>query len=191
MSESAKKIATYDDLYNLPDNMVGQIIDGKLVTTPWQSREHARASTILSAKLIAPYELGENGPGGWIILYKLEVRLGDNIIVPDLVGWRNERFPIAEETNWVSVCPDWVCEIISPNTVRIDKTKKMPVYARYGVGYFWLIDPANRTLDVYKLESGKWMLLETHADNDKVRAEPFNEVEIDLGSLWFETIPPA
>lgn len=185
MAGPAKKTATYDDLYNLPDNVIGQIIDGELIATRWQSRQHALTSTVLSAKLGAPYDLGEGGPGGWIILHSLEVKLGDNILVPDLAGWLYKRFPIEEETNWVSVCPDWVCEIISPETVRIDKTKKMPVYARHGVGYFRLIDPTNKTLDVYKLESGKWMVLETYAENDKFRAEPFEEVEIDLGSLWF------
>ncbi|WP_373878727.1 hypothetical protein [Desulforhabdus amnigena] len=56
----------------------------------------------------------------------------------------------------------------------------------YGVSHFWLIDPLARTLDAFRLESGKWLLLQTFAEDDKVRAEPFHEAEIDLGNLWID-----
>ncbi len=187
MALSAKKQASYDDLFSLPDNVVGEIIDGELIATPRPSRRHGVAASVLGSEILPPYQLGRGGgPGGWIIIDEPEIYLGAHILVPDLAGWRRERFPASEETNWISVGPDWVCEILSPATVRVDKVRKMPIYAEHAVGHLWLVDPAAKTLDVFRLESGRWVLLATFIENDKVRAEPFQEVEIELGNLWLE-----
>ncbi|MGC9193926.1 MAG: Uma2 family endonuclease [Syntrophobacteraceae bacterium] len=185
MSESAKKKATYEDLYGIPENMTGEIVDGEMIVHPRPSRKHIFAASRLDKKLGAPYEFGEGGgPGGWIILVEPEIQLGEHTLVPDLAGWRKERFPVEEETNSISVAPDWICEILSPSTYRLDKIIKMPIYATCGVGFFWLIDPINRTLDAYRLESGKWVASGSFYEDDKVRAEPFQEVEFNLGDLW-------
>lgn len=186
MSEAAPKKAVYEDLYSLPENMTGQIIDGELTVTPRPSTRHSLTAMALSGKLTPPYLFGEGGPGGWIILYENEVMLGENLLVPDFSGWRKERFPGIPKENWISVPPDWVCEILSPGTSGLDRVRKMPVYARYGVGFVWLIDPNDRTLEIYRLESGKWLLLAAFAQDDKVRAEPFQEIEINLSQLWLE-----
>jgi Uma2 family endonuclease len=134
----------------------------------------------------ASYHLGRGGPGGWIILYETEVMFGAHLLVPDLAGWRRERFPGVPKDNWISVSPDWVSEILSPSTARLDKVRKMPIYAQYGVPYLWLVDPAAKTLDVFALTTGKWVLLAAFAEDDKVRAEPFAEIEIELKNLWLE-----
>ncbi len=112
------------------------------------------------------------------------MKLEDDIVVPDLAGWKKERFPTTEETNWISVVPDWVCEVLSPSTLRVDKIKKMPLYGRYGIGHFWLVDPNAKTLDVFRLEAGRWVVAGLYVEDDKARAEPFQEVEIDLNELW-------
>ena len=187
MAEAAREKATYEDLYNIPENMTGEIIDGELIVTPRPSRNHVYAASALGIEVGASYQFGRGGgPGGWIILDEPEIKLGENILVPDLAGWRRERFPGSEETNWISVPPDWACEVLSPSTLRVDKIKKMPTYGSYGVQHFWLIDPAPKILDVFKLESGRWVLLGVYAENDIVRAEPFLEVEIHLSNLWPE-----
>ena len=192
MSEPARKRATYEDLYNIPENMTGEIINGELVVTPRPSRKHTSAASSLGYKLGPAYQFGEGGgPGGWIIIVEPEIGLGGDIVVPDLAGWRRERFPIAEDHNWISVAPDWVCEVLSPGTFRRDKIEKMPAYARHGVAHFWSIDPLNKTLEVFKLEAARWVLLGVYAEDDKVRAEPFQEVEIDLTNLWLEERAPA
>lgn len=192
MSEPAKKRATYEDLYRIPENMTGEIIDGELIAHPRPSRKHVRTASALGYKLGPSYDFGEgDGPGGWIILVEPEIQLGENTVVPDLSGWRRQRFPVEEETNSISVAPDWVCEILSPSTYRLDKTKKMPIYADHGVGYLWLMDPVAMTLDVFRLGGGLWVLLGSSAENDKVRAEPFQEVEINLGDLWLTSLQPG
>lgn len=192
MSEFAKKKATYEDLYRIPDDMIGEIIDGELIVTPRPGPKHMRTASVLGGKIMPPYDFGEGGgPGGWLFLFETEILLGENTVVPDLAGWRKERFPTALEHNWISVAPDWVCEVLSPGTFRNDKVRKMPIYARHGVGYIWLIDPVAMTLDAFRLgvDSG-WFLLGSFAENDKVRAEPFHEIEINLEDLWFGNLQP-
>jgi len=187
MAEGAKTKAVYDDLYSIPENMTGQIIDGELIVTPRPSRYHVYAASALGSELGPPYQFGRGGgPGGWIILIESEIKMGEDILVPDLAGWRKERFPSFEETNWISVPPDWVCEVLSPGTLRLDKIKKMRLYGQNGVKHFWLIDPIAKTLDVIRLESGRWMAAGCFVEDDKARAEPFQEIEIDLSNLWLE-----
>jgi Uma2 family endonuclease len=192
MSEPAKKKANYDDLFNIPENMTGEIINGELVVTPRPSKGHALASSYLGGEVIPPYCHGRGGgPGGWVILDEPEIKFGENIIVPDLAGWRRERFPVNEEQNWVSVCPNWICEVLSHSTARMDRVQKMRIFAKHEVGHVWLLDPVLMTLEVFRLESGRWSLLDAFSENDKVRAEPFQEIEIDLNVLWLKGMAQA
>ncbi len=186
MPELTKKKASYEDLYGIPDNMTGEIIGGELIVTPKPSIEHSNASIMLGATLVPPYRKGIGGPGGWIILSEVEIMLGENLLVPDISGWKNERFPGFPRENRISVYPDWVCEILSPGTARLDKARKMPIYAEYEVPHSWLVDPIAKILEVFKLESGKWAFEKAYAGNDKVRAEPFQEIEFDLGDFWID-----
>ena len=77
--------------------------------------------------------------------------------VPDLADWRRQRMPYVPEGHRFEVVPDWVCEILSPSTASKDREVKMPLYARYGVPYAWLIDPGQQTLEAYRLDDGTWM----------------------------------
>lgn len=186
MSEPARKRASYDDLFNLPENMIGQIIEGELYAFPRPHSRHARVATVLGGRVL-PYQFGDGGgPGGWIILIEPEVMLGDNLLVPDLAGWKKERLPKLPQKNWITIPPDWVCEILSPNTKGHDRIKKMPIYSRFEVKHAWLIDPLDKTLEVYRLENNHWMAISYHGENDRVRAEPFMAVEINLADLWME-----
>ncbi len=188
MTEPADKRATYDDLLNIPENMTGEIVDGELIVTPRPSRKHGYVAYSLGGRLTPSYQFGEgDGPGGWIFISEPEIAFGEDILVPDVAGWKRERFPVEEDHNWISVRPDWVCEVLSPSTAKMDKTGKMPVYARFGVPHLWLIDPIAKTLDAFRLESGKWVVIGLYVQNDKVRVEPFEEVLIDLSDLWLES----
>lgn len=192
MAELARKKATYEDLYSIPQDMTGEIIEGNLIATPRPSRKHGFCATALGAAVTAPYQYGQGGgPGGWVFIIEPEIGFGEDILVPDLAGWKKERFPFREESNWISVVPNWICEILSPTTFRNDKVKKMPLYARNGVEHIWLVDPVATTIDAFRLESGRWSLLGSYAESDKVRIEPFHEIEINLGNLWIESLQPS
>lgn len=132
MSDPAKNKATYEDLFSIPENMTGEIINGQLIATPRPSRHHTLVASRLGSKLISFYDFGRGGsPDGWIIIVEPEIQLGEHTLVPDLAGWKVERFPVKEDQNWISVSPDWICEILSPRTASLDKAEKMPIYAQY------------------------------------------------------------
>lgn len=186
MAEPAKKKAAYDDLFNIPENTTGEIINGELVVTPRPSRKHIYAATALGSVIVPSYQFGRNGgPGGWVIMIEPEIKLGEHTMVPDLAGWKEERFPDEEPHNWISVPPDWACEMLSPGTRRLDRMEKMPIYARYGIPFLWLIDPEDKTLEVYRLKEGEWVVTGLLKDEVRVRAEPFTEIEIDLNDIWW------
>ena len=80
--------------------------------------------------------------------------------------------------------PDWVCEVVSPSTGRIDRSRKMRIYAREGIAHAWLVDPLTRTLEVYRLAQGLWTVVAVHGGDDCPRAEPFDAVELALERWW-------
>jgi Uma2 family endonuclease len=178
------KPAVYEDLFDLPPHMVGEIIHGMLHAQPRPAPRHARSSSILGGRLATRFDDGHDGPGGWCILFEPELHLDANVLVPDLAGWRRERMPVLPETAWFDLAPDWVCEVLSPGTARLDRVEKMPIYAAEGVPHLWLVDPLARTLEAYENASGRWVLLGTYADQDKVRIPPFDAVELELDGLW-------
>jgi Uma2 family endonuclease len=126
--------------------------------------------------------------GGWWILDEPELHLGPNALVPDLAGWRRTRMPHLPDTAYFPLAPDWVCEILSPSTASLDRVKKLAVYAREGVTHAWLVDPDARTLEVLRIEAGRWTILATHAGREVVRAEPFADIDVELALLWAD--PP-
>lgn len=184
--QGRKRPATYEDVLNAPEHLVAEILDGELVLSPRPAPRHADASSGLGAALRGPFDRGRGGPGGWRILDEPELHLGSDVVVPDIAAWRRERLPRLPEEAYFTVAPDWVCEVMSPSTVRIDRIKKLTIYAREGVRHAWFIDPIAQTVEVLRLESGRWSILATHAGQDIVRAEPFDALDLDLTLLWDE-----
>lgn len=187
MASPAKRAATYEDVLAAPDNVVAEIIGGDLYTTPRPASRHALATTVLGGELLPPFQHRRGGPGGWWIVFEPELHLGDDILVPDIAGWRRARLPEFPDAAYFTLAPDWICETLSQSTERIDRLRKLAVYAREPVGHAWLVSPTLRTLEVYRLEGGKWVLLNTYGGDEIVRAEPFDAVEIDLLRLWGES----
>jgi Uma2 family endonuclease len=183
--------ATYDDLVKLPENLVAEIVDGELHASPRPAPAHAVAGASIGALLVNPYSFGRGGPGGWWVLYEPELHLAKDVLVPDWAGWRKSRMPHQPETPFFPLAPDWVCEVVSPSTTRLDRTRKLGIYAREGVAHAWLIDPLAQTLEVFRLEGSHWMLAATHAGDEVVRAEPFVEIDFELRLLWSDPPSPA
>ena len=191
MADPAKRRATYQDILDAPEHMVAEIVDGTLYTSPRPAKPHTNAASVLGEELGPPFRRGRGGPGGWIILDEPELHLGPDVLVPDLAGWKRERMPVlTADEPYFTISPDWVCEILSPSTARLDRTAKLPLYARAEVSHAWLIDPLLRTLEVFRLESGRWSIVSTFTDDARVRAEPFEAFELELGLLWADVQLP-
>ncbi len=186
--DPARRHATYEDLLQVPDLLIAELIDGELITAPRPASPHAWAASVIGQDL-GPFNRplgGPGGPGGWWILFEPELHLGADVLVPDLAGWRRQRLPVLANVPYFELAPDWVCEVISPTTARLDRVRKLPLYAREQVGYVWLVDPLMRTLEVYRLEGQRWVVVSTHGGAEGVRAEPFEGVELDMGRWWLE-----
>ena len=173
-----------------PETLVAEVIDGALSLMPRPKPRHARASGVLNGDLSGPFDRGRGGPGGWVFLPEPELHLGPkpDIVIPDLAGWRRERVPadlLAEEAPaHITLVPDWVCEVISDKTEALDRGKKRRIYRREGVKHYWIVDPRIQTLEVFRLEGGRWVEVDTWEGEALVRAEPFDAIELELAALW-------
>lgn len=179
-----RRIATYDDVLAAPDHVVAELVGGVLHTSPRPRLVHAGVASVLGEELGPPFRRGRGGPGGWLILDEPELHLGADILVPDLAGWRRERMPELPDQAFVSLAPDWACEVLSPSTAVFDRRDKLPVYAREAVTHVWLIDPAARLLEVLRLDGATYRIVAAFAGDESVRAEPFDAIEPALAALW-------
>ena len=133
---------------------------------------------------MGPFGRGKQGPGGWLLLHEPELHLGQDVLVPDMAGWRRERMPEMPDTVGFTLAPDWVCEVLSPSTAALDRgTEVEGVRTRRGQAH---VAGGSRgaVLEVYRLEGWRWLLLDTHVGAAYVRAEPFEALALELGALW-------
>ena len=176
--------ATYQDVLDAPPHMVAEIVDGKLYTHPRPAPPHALASSELGISIGPPFHRGRGGPGGWWILFEPELHLGGDIIVPDRAGWRRERMPALPTKAYFTLVPDWVCEVLSPSTRKLDLGGKLRVYAREGVAYHWFVDPDARSLAAYQLRDSQWELIDELYGDATVSLQPLDAIQFSLSDLW-------
>lgn len=183
--DAARRAATYEDLLALPPHMTGQILFGVLHAFPRPAPRHARAASVLGAELGGPFDRGRGGPGGWILLDEPELHLGPHVIVPDLAGWRRARMPeMPVDLAYFTLAPDWVCEVLSPSTVAVDRGDKRAIYAAAGVAHLWFVDPEARTLEILALDGATYRVLDVVSGDATVHPEPFDQLPLELGALW-------
>ena len=183
MADPARKRATYQDVIDAPPNMVAEVLFGTLYTNPRPAPPHARTASVLGMDLGGPFDRGRGGPAGWVLLDEPELHLGEDIVVPDLAGWRKDRFE-RPSTAYFTVPRDFVCEVLSRSTEKIDRADKMTISAREGVTHAWLVDPVAWTFEVYRRQVTDWLRVGVFRDDARVRAEPFEAIELELDALW-------
>ena len=179
-----EELTPYEELRTLAAYERGEIIQGELMVSSFEA-EHDYLVHVLSGHLWSPFVEGRD-PAKWQILQDIEVHLDKDIVQPNLAGWRKARLPKppSERERFVAVAPDWVCEILTSWTARTVRSLKFPLYARAEIAHVWLIDPRARTLEVLRRQNEHWLMLATFAGQDRVRAEPFDAMELDLDVLW-------
>lgn len=184
MSEPARKIATYEDVLASPPHVVAEVVHGVLYQSPRPALLHAAAASVVGEELGPPFKRGRGGPGGWILLYEPEIHLGADIIVPDVGGWRRETLPTLPDEAYLTVAPDWVCEVASPSTRALDRGRKLDVYLREGVRHVWIIEPLDRYLEVLELDGPSYRIVQRITEVEVARIVPFDAVEFDVAALW-------
>lgn len=177
-----KKGATYDDLRRVPDRYVAEMFDGELYASPRPAVPHARAATKLITALGGPFDV--DTPSGWIFLIEPELHFAHDVFVPDIAGWRRERLPALPNEPYLTLAPDWACEVVSPSTETIDRGRKLRIYAREGVAHVWLVEPLRQSLEVFALEDGILSPVERYEGAASARVRPFDAVELELRAVW-------
>ncbi|HVY49285.1 MAG TPA: Uma2 family endonuclease [Minicystis sp.] len=188
-----RRQALYAEYTAVPPHLRAEIVRGTLYVMPRPAPRHANASSAIGGELYGPFQRGRGGPGGWWILDEPELHLDVlEPVVPDLAGWRVERMPSLPDTAYFTLIPDWVCEVLSKSTEALDRNEKLPLYAERGVRHVWLVDPIAKTLEVHTLgDAGRWREVRLHQGEGRVRAVPFDAIELDLAALWSAPAPAA
>lgn len=187
MDPSYRRGATYADIEKLPEGVNGELFGDELFVSPRPAPHHALA---ISQLLLQVGQAGTSGPDRrWQLLVEPELHINGDVLVPDLAAWRVDTLPRLPDKAFIDVAPDWVCEAASPSTARLDRIYKMPRYAKMGTSHLWLVDPASRIIEAFRLQGGLWVLAGNFFDDERVRIEPFNALELDLSRLWEPRVP--
>ena len=191
VNEITSRPATYQDVLDAPPHLIAEVIDGVLYTHSRPLLSYAQVGSEIGMTIGPPFHRGIGGPGGWLILKKPELHLCENIVVPDLTGWRRDRMPETPLAAFSFVVPDWVCEVLSPSTRSFDIGIKQKVYARVGVGHMWLVDPDACSLEAFKLTGADWELIDSLSGDVPVSLPPFEAISFDLGDFWGRLAIPS
>lgn len=187
----ARRPVSYQDVLNAPPHLIAEIIDGELSLQPRPAPAHAVATFGMASTLGSMRGRGGGGrPGGWQLMHEPELHLDAQVLVPDIAGWRLDRMPEAPRKAFITLPPDWVCEVLSPSTAKMDRTSKMRIYARFRVQHVWLVDPISRLLEVYSLSGEFWQRTHALEGHEQQRIPPFEELEIDLSQWWADLEEP-
>lgn len=172
--------ATAADLVDMEHH---EVVGGELVEKTAPSGEHGTVQYGLGGLLFGFHGPGGGeSPGGWWLGTEIEVELeAHEVYLPDIAGWRIERMPEPPRGRPVRVVPDWVCEVLSPSTAARDLGWKLHAYHRARVGHYWVVDPANQALTVYRWQEGGYVPVLAAGADDVVRAEPFDAPDLDIG----------
>lgn len=192
MSESARRKATLEDFWAIPEGeRFHELVGGELIEKAAPSGEHGTAQAGVVGMLHAPFQRpsGKGGPGGWWIATEVEVLLGNEVVRPDVVGWRRERSPDRPTGIPIKLRPDWICEVISSSHPTDDTVKKLRLYHRVAIPHYWLVDPRDMTLTVMRWSEAGYITVMRAERGETIRAEPFEAIELAVGTLFGDDPP--
>ncbi|MBI2940592.1 MAG: Uma2 family endonuclease [Chloroflexi bacterium] len=182
MARPERVVLTYEDYLQLPeDRNRYELFEGELEVTAAPAINHQRVVTRLASRLdshVAQRRLGE------VFVAPTDVLLSDlTVLQPDVLFISHEHREIIQEA-YIKGPPDLVIEVISPATAKRDRQTKRKLYARYGVPYYWLADPAHRRIEASVLDGADYRLIARGKGDEIFSASPFPDLAIPLGELW-------
>ena len=184
---AAKKLKSESDLLAFGEEARAELVNGELVSIE-TSGEHSDAQAGIN-RLILPifHRRGgsDGGGGGWWIYTEATVAFSfQDILRPDIAGWRRERVPERPIGFPIRELPDWVCEVLSPSTARRDLIEKRAIYHRAHVSHYWVVDLEKETLTVLRWSPAGYVIVLVAGPEDSVRAEPFEALELWCGGFF-------
>lgn len=182
MAMTTRVVLTYRDYEALPnDGRRYEIHEGELSVTPAPGTRHQRVAGNLYAVLrehVLRHGLGE------IFFAPVDVILSDiTIVQPDIVYVANDRLQ-AISSRGIEGPPTLSVEILSPSTIQIDRQTKLQIYSRYGLPYYWIVDPEARAVEAYALSESAYGLTVRTAGDESLSAPPFSDLVITAATLW-------
>lgn len=185
------RLPTFAELYTavqaLPEGVTGEILEPGVIRTMGRPGGPHRFSATNIQYALEPFDRQRGGSGWWFEV-EVEIRFPEDLLaVPDLSGWQvTEAPPAFVRQNPIEQIPAWCCEVLSPSTERKDREIKLPLYARSGVAWTWLVDPDRHSVEVYESQDAKPSLAARFDGHVQARLPPFDK-PFDLGRWW---LPP-
>lgn len=184
MITAVKKRYTYEDYYNLPEGAPYQLIHGELIRTPAPATYHQRISKRLEWELLKLEEkkLGE------VLDAPVDVYFSETeTYQPDLIFITKQRLDIIGEQK-IEGAPDLIMEILSPATAYYDLKPKFHVYEQYGVKEYWIVDPTEKSIELFANKEGSFHLLEKavfkKSGDNNISSRLFSSLKIDLRKIF-------
>ncbi|MEO6167346.1 MAG: Uma2 family endonuclease [Chitinophagales bacterium] len=166
MEPVVKQNATKEDYLNLPEGAPYQLINGALVMSPAPKANHQRVLLYIATQ-IANF-LAKNDIGT-IMIAPMDVHFDEeNIYQPDIffIAKDNKNCKVED---WVYGTPDIIFEVLSEFNSYFDTKKKFRVYEQYGVKEYFIIDPNDNEVVLYKNLNNK--LREIYTGTGIIRSE--------------------
>lgn len=194
VARSAPRVASLEDFLAIPEERrFHELLGSAIVEKATPSGEHGDAQAGVVSAVRPAYQRrsgGGGGPGGWWIATEVEVLLdGGDVVRPDVLGWRRDRVPERPTGIPVEICPDWICEIVSPSNANTDTVTKLRLYHAARVPHYWIVDPRDSTLTVMRRAEAGYTTLLRAERGETVRPEPFDAIELAVGTLFGEDPP--
>jgi len=175
------KIYTYADYRQLPEGAPYQLIGGELVLTPAPSTYHQTVAFNLGLQL---GNFVVNNRRGKVLFAPIDVYLGETeTYQPDIIFIARERMKIIEPQR-INGAPDLVVEILSPATAYYDLRKKFKVYERCGVKEYWIVDPEEKSVQVFVPKDGKFVLDQEAEGTGEVSSHVLPGFTVRLESIF-------
>ena len=178
--------ATAADIADRHERERLEIVGGEIVSKASPTESHGEAQANVLQVLSPAYRRTPGGqwPGGWRFATEVDIEFAPHEIYrPDVSGWRRERLAAAVTTFPMQVIPDWTYEVLSSNQSH-DLYTKLRTYHRAAVPHYWTADPSNQVLSVYRWHADGYLLVLQAGRRERVRAEPFEALEWNVGALF-------
>ena len=162
-----------------------ELIRGSVVEKAAPSSEHAAAQSGIDRRVGDKFNRKPGGrwPGGWWFFVELDVQFSGEVFRPDICGYRRDRLKEKPAGRPVAVRPDWVCEILSPSNAKTDRVEKLQTYFLSGVPHYWLVDPLEGSLEVYRRTDLAYALVQSAHRGQRLKPEPFDALEFTVDEL--------
>jgi len=159
-----------------------ELVNGEVAVSASPLPQHSLAVIELSGILRG--HIREHGLG--ILLGDVDTVFGEfDVRRPDLLFFQSSRNHIVQPDEPIHGSPDLCIEVLSKTTEDVDRVDKFEQYAKGRVRHYWIVDPAKRTIETFKLVGKTYKPNGQGADDEVVRLAPFPDLDISLSDLWF------